>query len=306
MDMSADVVLPADWAERVRAALPSDLRSGSLRLLGAGLDSVALVLRTGGADLVLRLPRSSGGAAGIEVEARLLPRLADRLPVAVPRFAFTAPNPLGPGHFCAYPLVPGESLSVEQWTERGLLERSAPARQVAEIIDAVHAFPVDVARECGVPEEDPRADFTGDLEQVRVDLLPLLPAEAAGTLVRAWEGYLADDANFAFDPGLIHADVSLDHLLVATDRISGLIDFGDVAIGDPDYDLSFLWAQAGPGFVRRVQQHRGGPWDDRLTAKLRFWALADPAGDVLHGIENDMPEFRDRSLRLLLDRLTAP
>ncbi|MEU4562727.1 phosphotransferase [Actinoplanes sp. NPDC023936] len=177
--------------------------------------------------------------------------------------------------------------------------------QVAGLIDAIHAFPVAQARDCGVPEWNLRGDFTDDLEQVRTDLVPLLTPQAARTLLSVWEDYLADDANFDFAPTLVHADVAVDHLLVTDARISGLIDFGDVAIGDPDYDLSYLFAGAGPAFVRRVQEHRGRPLSDRLVAKLRFWSLADPANDVLHGVENDLPGFRDRSLRLLHERLAS-
>jgi aminoglycoside 2''-phosphotransferase len=114
-----------------------------------------------------------------------------------------------------------------------------------------------------------------------------------------------DDADFAYVPTLTHSDVALDHLLITGSKISGIIDFGDVAISDPDYDLSFLWAEAGSAFVQRVQQFRGEPLHRRLTSKLQFWALADPANDVLHAIENDMPEFQDRSMRLLHDRICA-
>ncbi len=308
MDMSASVTLPAGWEHEVReavAAVRPDLRAGSLRLLGAGLESVALLLRSEDTGLVLRLPQTSDGADGIEVEAQLLPWLADQLPVAVPRFLFTARNPLGPGRFCAYPLVPGESLSADQWRTRGLLTAPAPAHQVADIIDAIHAFPVDQARVCGVPEWDLCQDFADDLVRIRAEVVPLLPSDAARTLLAAWDHYLDDGANFDYVPTLTHSDVALDHLLVADSEISGLIDFGDVAISDPDYDLCFLWSQAGRAFVQRIQEHRGEPMSTRLVSKLRFWALADPANDVLHGIDNGMPDFRDRSVRLLHDRLSA-
>jgi aminoglycoside phosphotransferase (APT) family kinase protein len=308
MDMTANVTLPPDWRRQVESALAGvrpDLRVDSLRLLRAGMASVALLLESRAMSLVLRFPRSLEGAAGIEVESRLLPELAGRLEVAIPRFVLTAPNPLGPGRFCGYPLVPGESLPADQWRLRGLLAAPGQARRVAGLLDAVHAFPADRARELGVPEWDLSQDFTEGLARIRSDVLPLLPWEAARTLLATWEGYLGDAANFAYSPTLIHADVALEHLMVTGSQISGLIDFGDAAVSDPDYDLSFLWPQAGPDFVRRVQQHRGRALGDRLIGKLRFWALADPACDVLHGMENDMPDFRDSSIVMLRDRIAA-
>ncbi len=86
--------------------------------------------------------------------------------------------------------------------------------------------------------------------------------------------------------------------------VTGLIDFGDTTIGDPDYDLCYLWSETGPGFIRRLQELRGVPFSDRLERKLRFWELADVTEDVLHGIEHGLAEFRDHSLALLRDLLS--
>ncbi|WP_228819015.1 phosphotransferase family protein [Nocardia transvalensis] len=301
--MSADVELPGDWENRARGALTAsprpELADGDLRLLGAGMESVALLLERPEGAYVLRLPQGSYGAEGIGREAALLPELAGLLPVPIPRFLFTAPNPLGPGEFCVYPIVPGESLSPEQWYERGLLTLPSTAELIAKIIDGVHSFPVTRASALGIETRDLREDFTEDLESVRAEVIPLLAPAAAKALLGAWEEYLGEDANFDYSPSLIHADVSLDHLLVTGDRISGLIDFGDVEIGDPDYDLCYLYPETDPEFVRRVQRCRGTELDHRLEAKLRFWACADPALDVLHALENEMPRFLDDRLRVL-------
>ncbi|MQY05332.1 phosphotransferase family protein [Actinomadura macrotermitis] len=306
--MIDDVTLPADWADRVRAAVADrpGLAGGTLTLLGAGLDSVAIRLDTPGGDAhVLRFPQHEEGAAGIAREARLLPELAPRLPVPVPRFAFTAPNPLGPGAFCCYPMVRGESLQPEEWHARGLLDEPETPRRIAAILDAVHMFPVEHARELGVQEWDLRASYTEDLVAVRAELPRRLTARETAALIAAWEDHLADDANFVHLPTLIHADFSLDHLPVTGTRISGLIDFGDTAIGDPDYDLAYLWDEAGPGLVRAVQACRGLPLTARQEAKLRFWALSELANDVLHAIEEDLPALRDRSLAELREHLSG-
>ena len=296
------VTLPDGWEPKARAALADvrpDLARCPLRLLGAGFESVALSLDAGRETYVLRFPRNDDGAEGIACETRLLPELAEAVDLPIPRFAFTAPNPLGPGTFCCYPAVPGESLDEDAWHARGLLDEPGPVRQIADLIEAIHAFPVDRARELGVPEADERAEFGEDLRRVRAEVAPLLPRDEARRLIAAYERYLGDDANFAGPPTLIHADLSLDHLLVAGTRITGLIDFGDVRIGDPDYDLCYLSPETSPAFVRRLQEHRGRPLDERLEGKLRFWELADPVCDVLHGIENGMPDVRDEGLALL-------
>ncbi|MFC6884898.1 MULTISPECIES: phosphotransferase [Actinomadura] len=293
--------LTGERERRVRKAVadvrPDLAEAGALRPLGEGFESVALLLEPpGGPAHVLRFPRNEDGAEGIACETRLLPELAPRLPVPVPRFAFTAPNPLGPGTFCCYPAVPGDSLRPEEWHARGLLDEPGPVRLIARVLDAVHAFPAERARELGVPLQEPREEYADSERLAREHVVPLLPRGEADALLAAFGAYLGDDANFPDEPVLIHGDVSLDHLLVTGTEITGLIDFGDVAVGDPDFDLAYLWQQAGPGLVRRVQEERGAPMTARLEAKLRFWALADPVEDVLHGMENDLPDLSERRL----------
>ncbi|MFE3984732.1 phosphotransferase [Nocardia tengchongensis] len=296
------------WEGPVRRMLAGsgrpELGWAELRLLGEGQDSVAVSAVDRSGRYVVRMPKGADGAVGVRVEARLLPEL--RVGVAIPRFLFTAPNPLGPGECCVYPEVPGEVLSADEWRRRGLSRRAETARTVAEFVDAVHAFPVRRAREVEVADWDTRREFASDLELVRAQVIPLLPAADGRRLLDLWDEFLSTDRNFEYEPMLIHADVSVDHLLVTGDRITGVIDFGDVRIGDPDYDLCYLWTGAGPEFVRQVQDFRGQPFDDRLIAKLRFWERSDRAIDILHAIEHRLPDFRDESVHALRATLAGP
>ncbi|MFB7722327.1 phosphotransferase [Nocardia sp. NPDC056100] len=296
--MSAHSDLVADWEGRVRGMLAgagrAEMAGWGMRVLGEGQENVAVLV---GDAYVVRLPKDAGGAEGVAREGRLLAELAGSLRLAVPRYEFTAPNPLGPGECCIYPVVPGEVLSEDEWLARGMLDDETVARTIAEFIEGVHAFPADRAREFGVRERDMRAEFAARLEVIRALVIPLLPAGDGRELAARWEKYLGEERNFEYSPVLMHGDVSLDHLLVTGNRITGVIDFGDVQIGDPDYDLSYLWPDAGPEFVRRVQHWRGRPLDEQLIGKLDFWAVADAAIDVLYAIERGMPEFRDVSVK---------
>jgi aminoglycoside 2''-phosphotransferase len=270
--------------ERVRAvvveALP-ELAEASLEPLGEGFDSVAWLV---GGRYVLRFPRHAEAAERIAREAPLLAELGRSLPVASPRVSLMAANPFGPGSCYGHPLVPGESLQPEEWLARELRE---PERRVAAILDAIHAFPVERARELKVGEWDLRADYAEAFQGVRDEVAGRLTSQEAHVLLSRWEAYLGDDANFAYRPTLLHADFSLDHLLVDDTEITGLIDFGDSMIGDPDYDLCYLWDEAGPGFVRRVVEHRGDTLTPVQMAKLDFWAMAELANDVRLGIGGD-------------------
>jgi len=269
---------PEGWERALAAALATVLDPGtSLRPLGAGLDCWAVLA---GDDVVIKVPEHDDGAASVARQHRILAALRDRMPVAIPEPLFLAPNPLGPGDVGGYRLVAGEIVDEEDWHRRGLLT-DANASAIAAIVDAIASFPAAEAERLGVPAIDQRVDVAGELDELRDSgaLARLEPGDARALEAR-WEAYLADDANFAYEPALVHGDLSLDHLLVEGGRIVGLIDFGDVAVTDPDVELAYLWAEAGAGFVGRIQSCRGRRVDDRLAAKLDFARLRDRAGDV--------------------------
>ncbi len=76
-----------------------------------------------------------------------------------------------------------------------------------------------------------------------------------------------------------------------------MIDFGDVSIGDPDYDLAFLGHRLGSTFVVNLLRYL--PHDDpaRLFKKIRGFVRFNAIEDVLIGL--------DRGDRLLIDLALA-
>ncbi|MBS3168484.1 phosphotransferase, partial [Candidatus Woesearchaeota archaeon] len=57
-----------------------------------------------------------------------------------------------------------------------------------------------------------------------------------------FEKYLGDPKNFEYTPSLVHADLSKDHIFYdyKIKKIIGVIDFGDIQINDPLWDLIYL------------------------------------------------------------------
>jgi aminoglycoside phosphotransferase (APT) family kinase protein len=70
----------------------------------------------------------------------------------------------------------------------------------------------------------------------------------------------------------IHGDLHPGNLLTSHDRLSGVIDFGDLTSGDPATDLSLLWML--PREVR--SRFRGWTADhpEALQVRARAWAVA--------------------------------
>ena len=95
-----------------------------------------------------------------------------------------------------------------------------------------------------------------------------------------FEDFLDNEANFQFEPVLIHADLLDDHVLLDLPgrKVSGVIDFGDVSIGDPALDL---WES--------LQAFYGGALDQTFWERRRFYLKLPPFHAILFGLEHDDP-----------------
>jgi aminoglycoside phosphotransferase (APT) family kinase protein len=203
----------------------------------------------------------------VDKEHRWLPRLAPHLPLAIP-----VPLALGqPGE--GYPW----SWSVCRWLigesaqSRCIAKEGQAARDLAHFIAALQR--IDVAGWAPpAPPDSPRgvplsthdvptraaiAELSG-----RLDTDAVTGAWEAALQVAAWHG----------PPVWTHGDLLPGNLLVHEDRISAVIDFGCLGVGDPACDLIVAWSLF--SLHAREIFRAVLPVDDATWARGRGWALS--------------------------------
>jgi aminoglycoside phosphotransferase (APT) family kinase protein len=244
----------------------------NLQVVTEGWDS--LVLEVGG-EWIVRIPRRDAVRETMQVEARLLPEL--NLPVAIPRFEVVTEVAVAYRKLRGTPIDPS---------------RPALGRQVGRFLAALHAFPVGRARELGVPDHAYGA-FT---EQVLDRAGPLLGADLDRARAMVDEHFAAE-ASFA--PRLLHADLGPAHLLAEGDELTGVIDWGDVRIGDPALDFAWLLQQQ---FAETVLDAYG-EHDPGLRDRALFFHRLGPWYELHYGLFFDRPEFVESGLAGVRSRL---
>ena len=209
-----------------RTALP-------LVALGDGWDNQLFRL---GDALVVRLPRRASSAVLVAHEHRWLPQLAARLPVPVP-----APIHLGrPG--CGYPWP----WSITPWLE-GECALTVTLREPAAVARTLRAFLTALHRPA--PADAPYNPYRSVPLSER---LPLLQEhlDRVGSLVdrraveRVWHRAAAAP-RWPAPEVWIHGDLHPGNILVGKRGISAVIDFGDLAAGDPATDWAVAWMLPG-------------------------------------------------------------
>lgn len=283
--------------ERARALLRRgvpEVAADRVEPLGAGWDNSAFLVDD---RWVVRFPRRTSAVELLETELRVLPRLAGRLPLAVPAPAFVgAGSPDHPWPFAGYPLIPGRTACVAA--------PPPPARRAAgpilgAFLKALHAL----------PHHD--LELPGDtLGRLRLDARRSELVERLGVLA---DRRLIDDPApwlTAFDAAapdppaprsecLVHGDLYARHLVMDDDhRITGVIDWGDVHRGDPAVDLmvayAFLPANARAGFFSAY-----GPVDETTARAARRRALFHSAAVAWYGAESGDPALAAEGCRAL-------
>jgi aminoglycoside phosphotransferase (APT) family kinase protein len=291
--------IDAEQARNVIHAQFPNVRPGRVHWLGEGYDSTAFDVDN---VWVFRFPKRRDVERQLLMEMRLLPLMAGDSPLPVPLYRFNGtPSPLFPRHFGGYRKlagVPAIGLDLAD----AVRDRLAP--KLASFLSHLHGFPLGHVADQGIP----RRGRDSAMDEARTEAL-----EDIGTVSRvapdvvtgAWLEVLADAPARGNEPyvsdSLVHGDLAAEHFLYdsATASLCGVIDWSDVAIGDPAVDLDGVFHWSGARFLDAVLSSYRGPVDDATLARARYLAACRGIADVRFGIETDRAEYVAAGARAL-------
>jgi aminoglycoside phosphotransferase (APT) family kinase protein len=237
----------------------------------AGWDNAHWLL---GDEFAVRIPRRVLADQLLVHEARWLPLLAPGLPVPVPTPVVAGRPAAGwTTHWNVVPWLSGLRLDAQGSVGGGLVD------DLAGFLTALHVpAPVDAPHNPyrSVPLGDRRVGLERALAELdrwarRGQLPHGVDGDAVPVLRAAFEvGVAAGEA-----PGRtwIHGDLHPGNLLAGAGRLTAVVDWGDVAAGDPAADLAVRWwalpVALHARFVAALPAVDGATW-----ARAAGWAAA--------------------------------
>src|SRR6185503_5502285 len=138
-------------------------------------------------------------------------------------------------------------------------------------------------------QEDERENARQYQRDAEAYIAPQLPTADWARVSDAIAAHVGDPRNFANAPRVLHADLSAEHVLWDGRHVTGILDWGDVCLGDPDYDFSYLYQDFGEDFVREMALEYGHQDPDRLVSKSRYFTIVDQIGTIVHGAAEALP-----------------
>lgn len=184
-----------------------------------------------GRDKCVRLPRISSAADQVDKEQKWLPHLASQLPLAIPDILERGrPNADYPWPWSICQWIEGENAATSQITDL----RQATI-DLANFIGALHQ--IDSA---GGPLARRGFPLSTQDKSVRSSLKSLHDVMDTEVITRIWEECLQAPL-WDKSPVWIHGDLLPANLLIQDGKLSAIIDFGLMGIGDPACDLIPAW-----------------------------------------------------------------
>ena len=273
--------------------------------LGSGWDNDAWLIQ---GRYVFRFPRRRLAVALLEHERQVLPWLLPQLPLPGPTPRFLGrPSALLPAPFTGYDYVPGQTACRANPDEATRASHAAP---LARFLRALHGAPVTAQHlQQGPRDALRRADLVKRVSWYGEQLGELVRASrlesARADALRVQIGALADSLRSSSPAPLrwVHGDLYVRHLLVGPQgQLVGVIDWGDVHLGDPALDLSIGWTylppQARAAFIQEYAADQ--PHDAALWARACLLGLRSGLALLGYSAENGDDALSREAWRILL------
>ncbi|MCB1149207.1 MAG: GNAT family N-acetyltransferase [Chlamydiia bacterium] len=196
------------------------------RVISSGTDNALFRL---GEDKVVRLPRIDWAVGNIAIECEWLPKIAPKLPCAVPQpLALGTPTNAYPYPWAVYGWLEGNSPEVG-FVSKALLD------DLISFIRALHRIDLPEGPACPRGVSLKKVD-----EKTRGAIWELEGMIDTKAVLALWERAL-EAPEWSGPPSWMHGDLSAGNLLTREGRLSAVIDFGNLGVGDPACDLNLAW-----------------------------------------------------------------
>ncbi|NSM56784.1 aminoglycoside phosphotransferase family protein [Wolbachia endosymbiont of Atemnus politus] len=225
-----------------------------------------------GEHMLVRMPSAEKYAMQVEKEQKWLPRLAPLLPLSIPvPLAMGEPGEGYPWRWSVYRWIDGDTAASAHIADlcdfATSLAQFFIALQSIDTTDGLLPGPHNFYRGGALTTYD------AETRQAITFLKGKIDADA---VIELWEEAL--ETTWQGLPVHVHGDVSTGNLLVQEEKLSAVIDFGGLGIGDPACDLTIAWTLF-KGESREVFRAML-PLDDSTWIRGRAWALWKALVDI--------------------------
>ncbi len=188
-----------------------------------------------GANMIIRLPSDGKYAPQILKECLWLPKLARQLSFKIPApVGLGYPSEIYPWHWSINAWIEGESLNQNPDVNLNQL-----ANDLGQFLLEFEAADANGGPAAG-PHNFYRGASLSDYDHEMQEALPKIKdKKQAEIATKLWQDAMSSE--WEKMPVWVHGDIATGNLLIKDGGLEAVIDFGQLAIGDPACDLVIAW-----------------------------------------------------------------
>jgi len=253
---------------------------------------------------IFRFPRNLESFQSLETEKialAILKEMAETRALAIGFPDFKYQSDSGALHtFVGYQMIEGEELTLTRMDALSESERDNLAQGIGAFLSLLHSpeYLNRLSSEIKLRSLDDQ--WTDLREQVMTLGQAYFSSEDLKRIELFFKSFF-DTYDSGIDPVITHSDFTSDHILIdKSDKLTGIIDFGDLAIGDRAFDFTGLYAEYGRTFTEKVIDAYEGKIDDNFMARIEtFYMKQVPLHGFLHGIQTGNQAEIDLSIEAI-------
>lgn len=193
--------------------------------------------------------------------------------------------------FVGYKKISGINYCNKNFNILSVSEQDNIAQQLAEFFLCLHNLKLENPEIFNINtwrfDQQYYAKFESIIHQY---IIPEISPEQGKILLKYYYDYLSQPAQYEYIPCLIHADMTCDHIFFdeSVNQIVGIIDFGEVCIGDCDYDFFIIYQEYGRELLERILMYYGRAFTPQVWQKFQFLDCCFASLCVKQGKQNNV------------------
>lgn len=235
-------------------------------------------------NTIFKFPKYPEGIIKLRREVGILNILKNYSTLDIPEYKYKNLKSFESG--CAYGgyrMIKGVSL--RQNIYHHIEQKETISRQLATFLKELHSIPIEEFYNHEIKITDSYSEWTNFYEKLEKKLFKFMRKDAREAVSKNFECFFNEKLDF--NETVVHGDFGPTNIIFDPDskKISGIIDFNDVSIGDPATDIASLIGPYGYGedFVKSFEPIY--PNIEQLLERARFYASTFALQEALFGIE---------------------
>lgn len=244
---------------------------------------------------LFRFPKNDEAYVAINKEYKILEILNKKLPsnIKVPNYIFSNLDCDFP--YVGYELIEGSFLTKKVFNELSENEKKSVLNNMAEFLNILHSVNYN---ELGLIPIDSKKWYQNLYTRIQNICYKYFDDNLKPKTDKLFEDFFNDETMHNFIPTLVHGDLSQDHILITNNGV-GIIDFGDLMVFDPAYDL--IWAYiCDVNFFYELLAKYNGNKDNYFEHRIRdFHMIRPPYDGIIYADEINDKEMLEKMLKRL-------